>query len=159
MFLELLFLPFLFTHLPESPLVPSLALFFSIHCLIDVILITFDFFKYLFIWNMNSSLLMCHCPYQTHSLHLIWSLLKVCTRSDLYTFKRRFPFLFLTFMSCSVFLSILDASMRCSFANYKFHITIKMMFSPGKECWCPKEMENSYSTYYYLLSTQSEEIM
>lgn len=118
--------------LPESPPVLSLALFFNIHCLIDAMLIAFSFFKCLFIWNMSSSLLMCRCPYQAHSLHLIWSILKVCTHSDLYAFKRRFPFFLLTFMTCSIFLSIFNASMSCSFANYKLSMAIKMTFFPGR---------------------------
>lgn len=118
----------LFTQLPESPPVLSLALFFDIRCLIGAILIAFSFFKCLSIWNMSSPLLMRHGPYQAHSLDLIWSILKVYTLSDLHDFRRRFPVFLLTHMTCSIFLSIFDASMKCSFANYKLRIAIKMTF-------------------------------
>lgn len=152
------FFPFLFTQLPESPPVLSLAFIFNIHCLIDAILIAFSFFKCLLIWNMSSPLLMCHCPYQAHSLHLIWSILKACTHSDLYAFKGRFPFFHLTFMTCSIFLSIFDASMRCSFANYKLSIAIKMAFFPKKGIVAQRTWSTaSYSTHYYLLPIMRNE--
>lgn len=127
------FFHLIFTQLPESPPILSLALFFNTHCLVDAILIAFSLFKCLFIWSVSSPLLMCHCPYQAHSWHLIWSVLKVCTLSDLYAFKRRIPFFLLTFMTCSIFLSIFYASMRCSFANCKLSIAIKMTFFPRRD--------------------------
>lgn len=104
----------------------------NIRCLIDAILIALSFFNCLFIWNMSSPLLMCHCPYQAHSLRLIWSIPEVCTQSDVHAFKRKFQFSLLTFMTSFILLTVFDASMRCSFANYKFSIAMKMTFFPRK---------------------------
>lgn len=65
----------------------------------------------------------------------LYSLSSVC-------FQKEISFFFLlTFMTCSIFRSIVELSMGCFFANYKVSIAIKMTFFPRKgivaqRTWC-----------------------